>query len=196
MKRSVVVLLSASCFVSGYARGQGACLDVPKGDPRWQQIDAQYARVERAMIAKDAKQLFAVYAPDFEARTPDGEVSSFKQSVAYSTAAFEQVKKDISISNIVLDMQACKPAMPKVTVLQQWSRRQMSHGKLRLYQTVTVQDETRVLRDGQWKRKRVEHLRPGAWLVDLERVDPTKPYDPEAPPFDPHGLISSSGHSN
>lgn len=99
------------------------------------------------MIAKDAKQLFAVYAPDFEARTLDGEVSSFKQSVAYSTAAFDQVKEDLSISNILLDRQACKPAMLKVTVLQQWSRRQMSHGKLRLYQTVTVQDETWVLLD-------------------------------------------------
>jgi hypothetical protein len=169
---------------------------VPKGDPRWQQIDAQYARIERAMIAKDAKQLFAVYAPDFEAHTLDGEISSFKQSVAYSTAAFDQVKEDISISNTLLDVQSCGSAMLKVTVLQQWSRRQMSHGKLRLYQTVTVQDETWVLRDGQWKRKLVENLRPGAWLVDLKRVDPAKPYDPEAPPFDPHGFIGSSGHSN
>jgi hypothetical protein len=169
---------------------------VPKGDPRWQQIDAQYARIERAMIAKDAKQLFALYAPDFEVHTLDGKISSFGQSVAYSTAAFDQVKEDISISNTLLDMQACEPAMLKVTVLQQWSRRQMSHGKLRLYQTVTVQDETWVLRDGQWKRKLVEHLRPGAWLVDLQRVDPTKPYNPEAPPFDPHGLISGSGHSH
>ncbi|MBA0085580.1 MAG: hypothetical protein HRJ53_11340 [Acidobacteria bacterium Pan2503] len=63
MKRWIVVLSSACCFVSGYARGQSACSDVPKGDPRWQQIDGQYARIERAMIAKDAKQLFAVYTP-------------------------------------------------------------------------------------------------------------------------------------
>jgi hypothetical protein len=84
--------------------------------------------------------------------------------------------------------------MLKVTVLQQWSRRQASQGKLRLYQTVTVQDETWVFLDSEWKRKLVENLRPGAWLVDLTRVDPTKPYDPEAPPFDPHGLMGSSVH--
>jgi hypothetical protein len=30
------------------------------------------------MIAKDAKQRFAVHAPDFEAHTLNGEISSFK----------------------------------------------------------------------------------------------------------------------
>jgi hypothetical protein len=93
VKRWIVVLLPACCFVSGYARGQSACSDVPKGDPRWQQIDGQYARIERAMVAKDAKQLFAVYAPDFEAHMLSGEISSFKQSVAYSTAALDQARR-------------------------------------------------------------------------------------------------------
>ena len=50
--------------------------------------------------------------------------------------------------------------MLKVTVLQPWSGRQMSHGKLRLYQTVTVQEETWVLLDAEWKRRLVENLRP------------------------------------
>ena len=60
------------------------------------------------MIAEDAKQLFAVYGPDFEARTLDCEVSSFKRSVAYSAAAFDHVKEDISISNILLHMRHAK----------------------------------------------------------------------------------------
>jgi hypothetical protein len=167
-----------------------------KGDPRWQQIDGQYARIERAMIANGAKLLFAVYAPDFEVHTLNGEVTSFKESVAYSTAGFEQVKENLSISNTLLNVKACGLAVLKVTVLQQWSRRQMSHGKLRLYQTVTVQDETWALMEGEWKRKLVENLRPGPWLVDFKRVDPTKPYDPNATAFDPHGLLRGTGHSN
>ena len=91
---------------------------------------------------KIRKQRFAVYAPDFEVHTLSGEISSFKQSAAYSTAAFEQVKEDSSIGNTPLDLQSGGPATRKVTALEQWSRRQMSHGKLRLYQAVTVQDET------------------------------------------------------
>lgn len=169
---------------------------MPKGDARRQQLDGQYARMERATVANNAKQLFAVYAPDFEAHMANGEVWSFKQSASYSTAGFDQVKENISISNTFLDLQSCGPAVLKATVLQQWTRRQMSLGKVRLYQTTTVQDETWVLMDGEWKRKLVDNIRPGAWLIDLKRIDPTKDYDPEAPLFDPHGLLRSTDGSN
>ena len=164
---------------------------MPKGDPRWQQIDAQYARIERAMIAKDAKQLFAVYAPDFVAHTLDGEISSFKQSVAYSTAAFDQVKEDISISNTLLDVQSCGSAMLKVTVLQQWSRRQMSHGKLRLYQTVTVQDELgsywMASGNGNWLRIFVPEL---GWLISREWIRQS-PMTPKLPPLIPTDSLAA-----
>jgi hypothetical protein len=71
----------------------------------------------------------------------------------------------------------------------------MAGGKLRLFQTATVQDETWVLMEAEWKRKLVDNIRPGAWLIDLKRVYPTK-HDLDAPPFDPHGLIPIAGHSN
>ena len=196
MKLWIVAFLSAICFLPGNARGETACsVNVPNGDPRWQQLDGQYARIERAMAANDAKQLFAVYAPDFEAHMMNGEVWSFKDSAAHSTAGFDSVKENISISNEILDLVSCGPTTLKATVLQQWTRRQMSEGKLRLYQTVTVQDETWILREGEWKRRLVDNIRPGAWMVDLKRVDPTKPYDPEAPAYDPHGLLQSADHS-
>ena len=195
MKRFVSTALFTYALLSGYAHAE-VCSPLPKGDARWQQLDGQYARIERAMVANNAKQLFAVYAPDFEAHQFNGEVWSFKQSASYSTAGFDQVKENISISNNILDLQSCGPATLKATVLQQWTRRQMSLGKLRLYQTTTVQAETWVLMEGEWKRKLVDNERPGAWLVDLKRIDPTKPYDPEAPPFDPHGLLRNSAPSN
>ena len=97
------------------------------------------------------------------------------------------------LSNTMLDLLACGPAVLKTGVLQQWSRRQLAVGKVRLFQTTTVQNETWVLLNGEWKRKLVQELRPGAWLVDLKRVDPAKPYDPDAPPFDPHGLLENTG---
>jgi len=187
VKPRVIAGLFLCSLFSAYARTE-ACSPVPKGDARWQQLDGQYARIERATIANDAMKLFAVYAPDFEAHMFNGEVWSFKKSADYSTAGFDQVKESISISNTILDLQSCEATILKTTVLQQWTRRQMSLGKLRLYQTTTVQDETWVLLEGEWKRKLVDNIRPGAWLIDLKRIDPTKLYDPEAPPFDPHGL--------
>ena len=72
----------------------------------------------------------------------------------------------------------------------------MSVGKLRLYQTTIVQDETWAFMEGEWKRKLVDNERPGAWLVDLKRIDPSKPYNPDELTFDSHGLIGNAGRSN
>jgi hypothetical protein len=188
-----VGLLCALLLVAEAGVGQQTCSQVANTDSRWQQLDGQYARIERATVTNDAKQLFAVYAPDFEAHMLNGEVWSFKKSADYSTAGFDQVKENISISNTLLDLQSCGTNSLKTTVLQQWSRRQMVDGKLRLFQTATVQDETWVLMAGEWKRKLVDNIRPGAWLVDLKRVDPSK-HDIDAPPFDPHALVPLYGN--
>ncbi len=161
MKPWIFAAVLAYWLFSANAHAE-VCSPLPKGSVRWQQLDGQYARIERAMIANDAKQLFAVYAPDFEAHQFNGEVWSLKQSASYSTAGFDQVKENISISNTILDLRSCGPATLKATVLQQWTRRQMSLGKLRLYQTTTVQDETWVPSEGEWKRKLVDNERPGA----------------------------------
>ncbi len=36
-----------------------------------------------------------------------------------------------------------------------------------------------------WKLKHIGDVKPGAWYVDGKRIDPSKPYDPDAPPFNP-----------
>ena len=187
MKRWVGVILFGSVCSPAPALAQNGCDAVPKGDARWQQLDAQYAHIEHAKFAKDAKEMFSVYAPDFEAHSLNGQVTHFNESANYVTSGFEQVKENISMSNMFLELRSCGSSMLKVTVLQQWSRRQMSFGKLRLFQTATVQDETWILVQGEWKRKLADNIRPGAWLVDLKRVDPSKPYDPNAPAFESHG---------
>jgi hypothetical protein len=194
--RSRTVVLSVSFLLSaGSPAHAKSCSPVPKEDARWQQLDNQYARIERATVANDSKELFAVYAPDFEAHQFNGQVWSFKQSAAYSTAGFDRVKENLAISNTILTLESCGRTTLKATVLQQWSRRQLSVGdQIRLYQTTTVQDETWVLIAGEWKRRLVDNERPGAWLIDLKRIDPTKPYDPALPLFDPHGAAEKSSH--
>src|SRR5215469_15224775 len=118
------------------------CGSVPRTDARWKALDRQFATIEIATFRKDPKLLFGVYAPDFEAHQFDGEVWKFDQSAAYSTAGMDQVKENISLSNTILSLTECGTNTVIATVLQQWSRKQMSLGKERLYQTTTVQDET------------------------------------------------------
>jgi len=181
----IILIAVAAMLISPSARAS-ECRTVPRDDARWAALDRRYAIIETGTFNRDPKLLFSVYSPDFEAHQFNGEVWKFSQSAAYSTAGMDQVKENISLSNTILTLTECDPHTLVATVLQQWSRKQMSLGKVRLYQTTTVQDETWVNSQGQWMRKRVENERPGAWLIDLKRIDPSKPFDPDAPEYDPH----------
>jgi hypothetical protein len=70
-------------------------------------------------------------------------------------------------------------------VHQQFSRMQVKAGQLRKVETEARQRETWVLTQDGWKLKFVDDVHPGAWYVDGKRVDPSKPYDPNAPPYNP-----------
>jgi|SRR5271170_3240433 len=192
MHRSPTLLfLVISCSAPGFAE----CSSVAPDTGIWRDIDQQYSKIEHAMLARDAKALFSVYAPDFEAHNFDGSVWKFKDSAAYSTAGFDQVKENIHLSNTIIGIVSCSPGQVKATVLQQWTRMQESFGKVRRYETTTVQDETWILAGTEWKRKLVNNERPGAWYIDGKRVDTNKPWNPAVPDFDPHRLFAPPNDS-
>jgi hypothetical protein len=60
---------------------------------------------------------------------------------------------------------------------------QMKAGKLRRVDTSAVQRETWINTPQGWRLKLIDDIHPGAWFVDGKRVDPSKPYDPDAPPY-------------
>jgi hypothetical protein len=186
------LLANASLLLLIPLTARAACQAIPIGDARWKAIDQQYATIERATFAKDPQLLFSVYAPDFEAHQFNGKVWKFSDSAAYSMAGLKVVKENISMSNTILSLSECSATTVVATVLQQWSRKQTSFGQDRLYQTATVQDETWENAKGVWLRKRVDNERPGAWLIDLKRVNPFKPLDPNAPEYDPHDTKSAA----
>jgi hypothetical protein len=161
------------------------CSDVSKDNHLRTAIDHQYAVIEHATFAKDTMELYSVYSPDFEAVNIDGGVWKFKDSAAYTTSGFDQVKENIHLNNTIVAMVSCKSGEVKATVLQQWTRMQQSFGKLRRFETNTVQDETWVLDGDTWMRLRVDNIRPGAWFIDGKRVNPHHPYDPDAPEYNP-----------
>ena len=70
-------------------------------------------------------------------------------------------------------------------VHQRWSRMQMKAGKLRRIDTEAIQTETWVNTADGWKLKHIGDVKPGAWYVDGKRIDPSKPYDPNAPEYKP-----------
>jgi hypothetical protein len=70
-------------------------------------------------------------------------------------------------------------------VLQEVSRYRELSGKRRKVETSVVQRETWSKTSEGWKLKCVDSVHDHKRFVDGKRVDPTKPYDPEAPTYEP-----------
>lgn len=155
-----------------------------KSKPVRRALEEQYAKIAEAQRNKDIEALRSLRTPDFAAHMPNGETWDLDQSLNYSKRAFEQVQSIIALSNIIESLTVNGQEAVAV-VHQQWSRMQMKKGKLRRVDTNAVQRETWIRTPDGWKLKLIDEIHPGVWLVDGKRVDPSKPYDPDAPPYNP-----------
>lgn len=191
MFRSLLLLLlsfalsATACAQSG---GVQPCSAAPVRDtanPVARALRTQYARIATAMRREDLDSLAAVYSPDLVVRTPTGETWDYARSLAYSRAGFEQVDSIILISNRIVALRVCG-TRATATVLQQWARMQRRGGALTRTETAAVQDETWMNTASGWKRALIEEVVMGVAFIDGKPVDPTRPYDPAAPPYDPN----------
>ncbi len=155
-----------------------------KSKPVRRALEAQYALIAEAQKNKDIDALRSLRTSDFTVKMPNGETWDLETSLNYSKRGFEQVQSISSISNTIESLNVNGNEAVAV-VHQQWSRMQTMKGKLRLVETNAVQRETWVNTPDGWKLKLIDDIRPGAWIVDGKRVDPSKPYDPDAPPYNP-----------
>jgi hypothetical protein len=70
-------------------------------------------------------------------------------------------------------------------VFQEATRYRELEGRRRKVDTSVLQRETWAKTAAGWKLKSVDNVHDQKRFVDGKRVDPTKPYDPNAPPYDP-----------
>ncbi|MBV9928160.1 MAG: tetratricopeptide repeat protein [Acidobacteria bacterium] len=158
-----------------------------KSHPTWKALDALYGRIAEAVRKKDLDSLFALYAPDFQVKTLDGESWNRDRTLAFLRDVFSQVKETAHTSNTILRLTVCGEDAATATVLQQWYRTQMVAGGPRRVETNAVQDEHWVRTpDGSWKRTAIDDIRDGAAFLDGKRVNPRMPLDPELPAYDPY----------
>lgn len=168
----------------GPAAAPHTCRPAGEDMPTWQAIGRGYARIADAIRRRDLDALLALYAPEIETRTPEGEVWNREQALAYARAGIEQVRESRLVSNTILALEDCGDRAT-ATVLQQWNRTQMFGGQVRKLETAAVQDEMWVSTTEGWKRAGTSNVRRGAWVVDGKRVEPGKPYDPGAESWEP-----------
>jgi tetratricopeptide (TPR) repeat protein len=158
--------------------------------PFWREIWTQYGRIDQAVREKDTATLRSLIAPDYHAVLPNGEVWSYERTVAYQLNGLMAVHDTRHMSNSIIKLTASDDHAT-ATVLQQWYRTQtlQSAGPLHRLETNAVQDEHWERLLDVWKRGKVENVHGGAVFIDGKRVNVgvgLPPYDPEAPPFDPH----------
>jgi ketosteroid isomerase-like protein len=155
-----------------------------KSKPVRRALEQQYARIAEAQINKDIDAMRALRTPDFTVDMPNGQRWDLETSLNYSRIGFQQVQSNISISNTIesLDVHGDEAV---AVVHQRWSRMQMKGGKLRRVDTEAIQTESWVNTKDGWKLKHIGDIKPGRWYVDGKRVDPSRPYDPDAPEFKP-----------
>jgi hypothetical protein len=160
-----------------------ACTATPAGPDPTEAIRAQYDRLETAFAARDIATVLATRSPQMEVFGPQGQYDDAKRMEEYTRRWFETNKPPIEVKFTILSTRVRSEEEATVTVLQEATRFQDLAGKRRRNQHSVTQDETWIRTAEGWRIRKVENIRDVKRWIDGKRVDPSKPYDPDAPPF-------------
>lgn len=152
------------------------------------ELEAQYKKLVEAHEKEDLKAILALKTADFHAIFPDGRVGDHLVMEKYSKQFLESNQPPYNIVNTIQELTVSENKLIAVAeVLQEVSRYRDLAGKRRKVDTSVVQRETWAKTEDGWKLKSVDNVRDQRRIVDGKRVDPTKPYNPDDPPYDPDG---------
>ena len=182
--RSLPPALLLSALVTSLVAGEAAAYSKPKPKPVRAALEKRYAGMRDAYFARDSSAVLATRLPDTFSITPAGDTLQAEAIRAYIRASFEQVEATLALDWRlgVIDVHGDTAA---VDVDQHWVRRQQKGGAVRHVDTRARQRETWIRKRDQWYVWRIDRIQPGEWRVDGKRVDPSRPYDPEAPEYRP-----------
>jgi len=149
-----------------------------------QQNAAQYQRIESLNKNKGAAGLVAMRVSDCSATNPGGSHSSCADMANYTRQLIGAIGTVPSVTNTILALNL-EGDRATATVAQHFVRTQTMAGQLRNIDTSAVQNETWVKTPAGWKFQSVANIHARHWYVDGKRVDPNKPFDPAAAPYNP-----------
>jgi hypothetical protein len=151
-----------------------------------QELEAQYLKLAEAHEGENLQAILALKTPDFHAIFPDGKVGDTKTMREYSKQFLEANQPPYNIRVTIQGLAVSENGLIAVAeVLQEVTRQRELAGKLRSVDTSVLQRETWARTPEGWKLKSVDNVRDQKRFVDGKRVDPTKPYDPDAAPYSP-----------
>jgi hypothetical protein len=179
--RVIFLLLTASFFASGVVRAQDDS-EIRK------ELEAQYKKLAEAHDRKDLKAIVGLKTADFHTIFPDGRVGDSKMMAEYSRQFLENNQPPYNQKFTIQKLAVSENKLIAVgEILQELSRYRELEGKRRKVDTSVLQRETWAKTADGWKLKSVDNVRDLKRFVDGKRVDPTKPYNPDDPPYNPEG---------
>ena len=181
LRRALPGLLAMSFVACTLDRGASDTSQVRR------EIEVQYERIADAISRRDLAAILATQDSAFTSLNPNGQVFDYAAMAEYSQRLVGTVDTVLHISNRIrtLDVRGAAQDTAVADVCQEFTRLQRMGGAQRLVETSALQTETWVRRGTGWRRSRVENVRGTRWFVDGKRVDSSRPYDPNAPPFSP-----------
>jgi len=155
-----------------------------KSKPVRKALEQQYALLAHAVETKDFEAFQRLRTDDFSTVDERGQPQTTEQMAQRAKIMFERIEPPIHTVNHIgtIDVNGNEAV---ATVVQEFSRMQHVAGQLREVETKVTQDETWINTPDGWKLKYVDNVRDPITFVDGKRIEPDKPYDPEAPPYDP-----------
>ena len=149
-------------------------------------LESQYQKLAAAHDRKDLKAIVALKTVDFHAIFPDGRVGDSKLMEEYSRQFLQGNQPPYNLHFTIHRLTVSAHKLIAVAeVFQEVSRTRDLAGKRRKVDTSVLQRETWAMTRGGWKLKSVDNVREQKRFVDGKRVDPTKPYNPDDPPYEP-----------
>jgi hypothetical protein len=150
------------------------------------ELEAQYKRLAEAHDKQDLKTIVGLKTADFHSIFPDGRVGDSKLMEQYSKQFLESNLPPYNIRVTIQKLNVSENKLIAVAeVLQEVTRYREMEGKRRKVDTSVLQRETWAKTSDGWKLKSVDNVRDQKRFVDGKRVDPTKPYNPNDPPYNP-----------
>jgi hypothetical protein len=177
-----LVWIAFSSLLAGSVSGG----EVHADDDVRKELATQYEKLAAAHDRKDLAAIVGLKTADFHGIFPDGKVGDAKTMEEYSRQFLEGNQPPYNIRVTIQTLTVSEHKLIAVAeVFQEATRYRELAGKRRRVDTSVLQRETWAKTTDGWKLKSVDHVRDQKRFVDGKRVDPTKPYDPDAPAFEP-----------
>jgi hypothetical protein len=149
-------------------------------------LNIRYEALAKTMDERNLKKILSFKTSDFHSIGPDGRVLDNIEMKEYSRQFITNNIPPYNIKNTILNLGlSYNKIVAVVDVLQESVRKRELLGKVREVKTSVLQTETWIFTNKQWKLKLVDNVHDQKRFVDGKRVDPTKPYNPDDPPYNP-----------